>query len=148
MGTHGFRFNDPKNDIEVSHPCRRDYEDIVAHCREVIADLQTPGYYQILAVANDSDGLSQREQSVLDHGLILITARKEKIQFAEEFMREAKNYFGKISVPKECQETSCPMDSSPKISTHYDIKAIWAIEREKRSTITVVQIYVQEELYK
>ncbi|EZF32852.1 hypothetical protein H109_01562 [Trichophyton interdigitale MR816] len=96
MGTHGFQFNDPKNNIEVSHPCRRDYEDIVAHCREVIADLQTPGYYQILAVANDSDGLSQREQSVLDHGLILITARKEKIQFAEEFMREAKNYFGKV----------------------------------------------------
>lgn len=95
--SHGLRPNDPKNNIEVSHPCRRDYEDIVAYCREVIADLQTPKYYRVLALANDPDRLlSRQEQGVLDHGLILITSHKENIRVADEFMLEGMNYFGKV----------------------------------------------------
>ncbi|EZF25506.1 hypothetical protein H112_02195 [Trichophyton rubrum D6] len=95
--TNGLQPNDPKNNIEISHPCRRDYEDIVARCREVITDLQPPEYYRLLALANDPEGLlSPQEQGVLDHGLILITAHKEKIRFADEFMRVGMNYFGAL----------------------------------------------------
>ncbi|DAA74801.1 TPA_exp: Uncharacterized protein A8136_2219 [Trichophyton benhamiae CBS 112371] len=94
---HGLRPNDPKNNIELSHPCRRDYDDIISHYKDAIAKIQTPEYFQMLSVANDPDGfLIPSQRRYLDYQLKNIDAYEKRLQFANEFMSEKKNYLGKV----------------------------------------------------